>query len=148
MESVLIRNMISNDIYQITEIEKKCFSLPWSKESYESELINEHAYYECAEENGKVVGYMGMWKILDEGHITNVAVLPEYRNRGIASMLIKKMIDICICSEIKNMTLEARESNMTAINLYKKFGFFSVGKRPKYYQLPLEDAVIMWKNIY
>ncbi|MGB4440145.1 MAG: ribosomal protein S18-alanine N-acetyltransferase [Sedimentibacter sp.] len=148
MESVLIRNMNSNDIDQITEIEKKCFSLPWSKESFEGELKNEHAYYECAEENENVVGYMGMWKILDECHITNVAVLPEYRNRGIASMLIDKMIGVCKCSEIKNMTLEVRESNTTAINLYKKFGFFSVGKRPKYYQLPLEDAIIMWKNIY
>jgi len=145
---VVIRNMNSNDIDQITEIEKKCFSLPWSRVSFEGELINEHAYYECAEENENIVGYMGMWKILDECHITNVAVVPEYRNRGIASMLINKMIGVCKCSEIKNMTLEVRESNLTAINLYKKFGFFSVGKRPKYYQLPLEDAIIMWKNIY
>ncbi|MDW5298783.1 MAG: ribosomal protein S18-alanine N-acetyltransferase [Sedimentibacter sp.] len=148
MERVLIRNMKSDDIGQIIEIEKKCFSLPWSRESFEGELKNEHAYYECAEENKNIVGYMGMWKILDECHITNVAVLPEYRNRGIASMLIDKMIGVCKCSEIKNMTLEVRESNTTAINLYKKFGFFSVGKRPNYYQLPLEDAIIMWKNIY
>lgn len=147
MKSLLVRSMRYNDIGQIVEIEKKCFSLPWSRESFEGELLNEHAYYECAEDDGNVVGYMGMWKILDEGHITNVAVLPEYRNKGIATMLIDKMIAVCKCSEIYNMTLEVRESNLPAINLYKKFGFFSVGKRPKYYQMPLEDAIIMWKKI-
>lgn len=147
MKSVLVRNMKYNDIDQIVEIEKKCFSLPWSRESFESELLNEHAYYECAEENGNIIGYMGMWKILDECHITNVAVLPEHRNKGIATMLIDKMIGVCKCSEIENMTLEVRESNLPAINLYKKFGFFSVGKRPKYYQRPLEDAIIMWKKV-
>ncbi|MFA9423369.1 MAG: ribosomal protein S18-alanine N-acetyltransferase [Sedimentibacter sp.] len=147
MESVIVRSMQNEDVNQIFEVEKKCFSTPWSIESFKSELINDNAYYECAEENGQVVGYMGMWKILDEGHITNVAVLPEHRNKGIATMLIAKMIEVCKCSEIENMTLEVRESNLSALNLYKKFGFFSVGKRPKYYQVPLEDAIIMWKKV-
>lgn len=144
---VIIRGMRYDDLNQITEIEKICFSLPWSKDSFEQELKNELAYYQCAEENGKILGYMGMWKIIDECHITNVAVLPEGRNRGIASMLISKMIEICRCSEIQNMTLEVRESNLPAINLYKKFGFTSVGKRPRYYMKPMEDAIIMWKKV-
>jgi len=147
MKSVLVRSMRYNDIDQIAEIEKKCFSLPWSKKSFEQELLNEHSYYECAEENGIVVGYMGMWKILDECHITNVAVLPEYRNKGIAAMLIEKIIEVCKCSEIIGMTLEVRESNLPAINLYKKFGFYSAGKRPNYYQRPVEAAIIMWKKV-
>ena len=147
MNSVLIRGMNKDDIDQIVEIEKKCFSLPWSREAFINELKNELAYYQCAEFGGIIVGYMGMWKVIDECHITNVAVLPEYRKNKIASMLIEKMVNICKCSEIVNMTLEVRESNIAAINLYKKFGFFSVGKRPKYYQIPTEDAVIMWKKI-
>lgn len=147
MGEVIIRGMLHVDIDQIVNIEKVCFSLPWSKASFENELKNEFAYYQCAEEAGRVVGYMGMWKIIDECHITNVAVLPEYRNKQIASMLIKKMVEICKCSEISTMTLEVRVSNVPAINLYKKYGFFSVGKRPNYYVKPSEDALIMWKQI-
>lgn len=144
---VNIRGMRYEDLDQITEIEKICFSLPWSKNSFEQELKNELAYYQCAEENGKIMGYMGMWKIIDECHITNVAMLPEYRNRGIASLLISKMIEICKCSEIESMTLEVRQSNLPAISLYEKFGFVAVGKRPRYYMKPIEDAIIMWKKI-
>ncbi|MGD9568046.1 MAG: ribosomal protein S18-alanine N-acetyltransferase [Sedimentibacter sp.] len=143
----IIRGMRYDDLDQITEIEKVCFSLPWSKDSFEQELKNEMAYYQCAEENGIIMGYMGMWKIIDECHITNVAVLPEYRNSGIGSMLISKMVEICKCSEIKSMTLEVRQSNLPAISLYEKFGFMPVGKRPRYYMKPTEDAIIMWKKI-
>ncbi|WMJ76710.1 MULTISPECIES: ribosomal protein S18-alanine N-acetyltransferase [unclassified Sedimentibacter] len=144
---VVIRGMRSDDLNQITQIEKMCFSLPWSRASLEKELVNELAYYQCAEEDDKIVGYMGMWRILDECHITNVAILPEYRNRGIAGMLISKMVEICRCSEISSMTLEVRETNIPAINLYEKFGFVSVGKRPRYYSKPIEDAIIMWKKL-
>jgi ribosomal-protein-alanine N-acetyltransferase len=144
---VEIREINFNDLDEVAEIEKICFSLPWSKELLSQELLNDMAYYQCALINGKVVGYMGMWKICDEGHITNVAVLPEYRKKGIASTLISKMIEVCECSEIYNITLEARESNIEAINLYEKFGFESAGKRPNYYNKPNESAVIMWKKI-
>lgn len=147
MGEVIIRGMIHKDLDQIMHIEKQCFSLPWSKTSFENELMNELAYYQCAEESGKILGYMGMWKIIDECHITNVAVLPEHRNKGIGSMLIKKMIEICKCSEISAMTLEVRVSNIPAIKLYKKFGFIAGGKRPKYYVKPVEDALIMWRKI-
>ena len=144
---VEVRNLNFNDLDAVAEIEKICFSLPWSKEAITKELLNKLAYYQCATVNNAVVGYMGMWKICDEGHITNVAVLPEYRKKGIASMLISKMIDVCKCSEIYNVTLEARESNIEAIKLYEKFGFESAGKRPNYYQRPNESAIIMWKKI-
>lgn len=147
MNQVIIRGMKKEDIAQIIEIEKKCFSLPWSRDAFVNELKNDLAYYQVAELGEKIVGYMGMWKVIDECHITNVAVIPEYRKQNIASMLIEKMVDICVCSEIVAMTLEVRESNIPAINLYKKFGFVSAGKRPRYYQRPLEDAIIMWKKI-
>ncbi len=142
-----IRGMLPNDLDQIINIEKVCFSLPWSKASFENELKNEFAYYQCADIEGKIAGYMGMWRIIDECHITNVAVLPEYRNKGIGGMLIQKMVEICKCSEISAMTLEVRVSNIPAINLYKKFGFLPAGKRPNYYVKPLEDALIMWKKM-
>lgn len=135
------------DLDEIEEIEKLCFSIPWPKQAFAKELLNDLAYYQVAVMNNKVVGYMGMWKIIDEGHITNVAVRPEYRDKGIATKLISKMIDVCVSSEINSMTLEVRESNKIAINLYVKFGFYPVGKRPKYYQKPLEDAIIMWKKV-
>lgn len=144
---VEVRNLNFNDLDAVAEIEKICFSLPWSKEAIAKELINKLAYYQCATINDTVVGYMGMWKICDEGHVTNVAVLPEYRNNGIASMMISKMIDVCKCSEIYNVTLEVRESNIEAIKLYEKFGFESAGKRPNYYQRPNESAIIMWKKV-
>jgi len=147
MGEVIIRGMLPKDIDQIMNIERICFSLPWSKASFENELRNELAYYQVAEISGNIVAYMGMWRIIDECHITNVAVLPEYRNKGIASMLIEKMIEICRCSEISFMTLEVRVSNTPAINLYTKYGFFAVGKRPNYYIKPVEDALIMWKQI-
>lgn len=147
MGEVIIRGMLPKDLDQVVNIERICFSLPWSKKSFENELKNGNAYYQCAEESGKIAGYMGMWRIVDECHITNVAVLPECRNKGIAGRLIQKMVEICKCSEISAMTLEVRESNIPAINLYKKYGFYSVGKRPNYYSKPIEDALIMWKQV-
>ncbi|HPW99286.1 MAG TPA: ribosomal protein S18-alanine N-acetyltransferase [Sedimentibacter sp.] len=147
MGDVIVRGMLQKDIDQVMNIEKICFSMPWSKASLENELINELAYYQVAEVSGEIAAYMGMWKIIDECHITNVAVLPEYRNKGIAGMLINKMIEICKSSEISYMTLEVRISNEPAINLYKKFGFYAVGKRPNYYVKPLEDALIMWMEL-
>jgi ribosomal-protein-alanine N-acetyltransferase len=147
MGDIIIRGMLSKDLDQIITIEKVCFSTPWSKGSFENELKNEFAYYQCAEIEGKIVGYMGMWRVVDECHITNVAILPEYRKRGIAGMLIQKMVGICRSSEISAMTLEVRVSNIPAINLYKKYGFYSVGKRPNYYTRPVEDALIMWKKV-
>lgn len=144
---MIVREVKSEDLDQINKVEKTCFSLPWSREAYERELENKLAYYQCAEDNGVIMGFMGMWRILDECHITNIAVLPEYRERGVATQMLDKMIEICKCSEITQMTLEVRESNTPAINLYKKFGFAEAGKRPRYYQAPTEDAIIMWKNI-
>ena len=115
---VVIRSVRYSDLDQLTEIEKICFSLPWTKNSFEKELNNDLAYYQCAEEDGIIMGHMGMWRILDECHITNVAVLPKYRKMGIATSLINKMIEICKCSEIRAMTLEVRESNFQAWHRY------------------------------
>ncbi len=146
MGDYIIRGMLNKDIDQLMTIERICFALPWSKASLEKELTNELAYYQVVEVSGKIAAYMGMWRIIDECHITNLAVLPEYRNKGLGSMLIEKMIEICRSSEISYMTLEVRVSNEPAINLYTKYGFVAAGKRPNYYVKPVEDALIMWRK--
>lgn len=145
--SVLIRKLAFSDLNQIEVIEKSSFSVPWSIESFKNELLNDLAYYECAQFDGLVVGYMGMWKIFNEAHITNVAVLPEFRNKGIGKMLLEKMIEVCRCSEIDVMSLEVRKSNEPAKSLYRKHGFREVGTRPNYYTKPTEDAIIMVKDV-
>lgn len=145
--NVRVRDVRYNDLDDIMVVENTCFSLPWSRESFFSELSNELACYQCAQIGNVIAGYMGMWKVVDEGHITNIAVLPYYRNKGIATLLMEAMVEICICSEIKSMTLEVRESNIPAIRLYEKFEFEAVGKRPDYYRKPKEDAILMTKNI-
>jgi len=145
---VNIRKMEKEDIKAILEIEKESFSTPWSKESFELEITkNLLARYIVAEIDDKVVGYGGIWLILDEGHITNIAVKSEYRAMGIGKALVEGLIYICSTNGITNMTLEARVSNVVAISLYKKYGFIESGIRPNYYLDDNEDAIIMWKKL-
>lgn len=145
MENKLILRIAnSGDIDRIADLEQICFSDPWSRESVRGEIEDNHlALYIVAEIAGKVVGYAGIWWIVDEGHITNVAVDPEYRGKHIGEAIIATMLDVAQNEGINKFTLEVRVSNEPAINLYSKFGFESVGVRPKYYK-DNEDAMIMW----
>jgi ribosomal-protein-alanine N-acetyltransferase len=137
-----------SDLDQIMEIEKEAFTTPWSRNAFEMEITeNLLAKYIVAEVDGKVVGYAGIWLIIDEGHITNIAVKKEYQGQGIGKYLIMGLVDYCKRHSIINMTLEVRKSNIVAQNLYKKFGFKDCGIRPNYYADDHEDAVIMWKTI-
>lgn len=132
----------------MAELEKLCFSLPWSRDMLGDELINSHAVYYVAEtDDGRVVGYIGMHVVLDEGYITNVATAPDYRRQGIAALLITKLIETCRDKKLIYITLEVRESNIGAQTLYRKFGFKKIGVRANYYQKPLEDAQIMFLTI-
>ena len=147
MADVIIRQAGPADTTDIFEIEKLCFPDPWSKDSIRYELEeNEKAFYLVAEHSGKVVGYMGLWWILDEGHITNVAVRPGYRNRKIAEGILRVMLEHTIGAGILHHTLEVRRDNQPAINLYEKFGFEVDGVRKGYYQFDGEDALIMWRH--
>ena len=131
MADVIIRQAGPADTADIFEIEKLCFPDPWSMDSIRYELEeNEKAFYLVAEHSGKVVGYMGLWWILDEGHITNVAVRPGYRNRKIAEGIIRVMLEHTIGAGILHHTLEVRRDNQPAINLYEKFGFEVDGVLP------------------
>ncbi|AFK87617.1 MULTISPECIES: ribosomal protein S18-alanine N-acetyltransferase [Thermoanaerobacterium] len=143
---IKIRPMVKSDIDKVMEIEYLSFSVPWSFESFVMEVTkNRCAHYIVAEVDGKVAGYGGFWVVVDEGHITNIAVHPDFRGQGVGSAIVEGLIELAKTKGITSMTLEVRESNLVAQSLYKKYGFKPVGKRKGYYQDNNEDAVIMWK---
>ena len=146
--NVTLREMELDDLDYIMAIEKDAFTTPWSRNAFKTEITeNLLAKYIVAEVDGRVVGYGGIWLILDEGHITNIAVSKDSRGLGIGNYLVMGLIDFCKKSKIYNMTLEVRESNIIAQNLYKKYGFLDCGIRPNYYSDDHENAMIMWKTI-
>ena len=126
-------------------IENLSFKIPWSRQSLTDEIMgNKAAIYFCAVTEGKAVGYAGMWKICDEGHITNIAVHPEYRRSGAGSALMEALIAEARGRGITALTLEVRKSNYPALALYRKYGFGEGGMRKSYYADNHEDALIMW----
>ncbi len=128
-------------------IENLCFKIPWSKSAFEEELtVNQMAVYFVAVTEGKVIGYGGLWKIFDEGHITNIAVHPEFRRCGAASRIMDEILDTCNEDGIGHLTLEVRKSNLAAQKLYEKYGFRTEGVRKGYYSDTGEDAYIMWRH--
>lgn len=147
MNELTIRRAGKRDIDAIAGLEKICFAIPWSRKSIAHELTeNKIALYIVAEINGQVVGYGGMWHIIDEAHITNVAVMPEYRRKHIASAIITVMIEASVSKGIHRFTLEVRSGNQAARALYSRFGFKEAGLRKGYYEDNGEDAVIMWRD--
>jgi len=143
-DGIAFRKMDFKDIKGVAEIESRCFSLPWTASMFNEELNNPIAYYIVAVNEQKVVGYAGMWLIIDEAHITNIAVDPDYRRRNIASTMIRLLIEKAREINLKSMTLEVRSGNLQAIELYKRFGFKTEGRRKGYYRVEGEDALIMW----
>ena len=146
--TVTIRLMEERDLDAIMEVEKQCFTLPWSREAFYNELHqNRFAHYLVLEEDDNVIGYCGAWLVVDEAHITNIAVLPAYQGRGLGKVLLSSMIEECKLRAIERMTLEVRESNLVAQSLYKKLGFVEGAIRKNYYSDNQEDAIVMWVNI-
>ena len=142
------RKMTVEDIDRVFEIESQSFKTPWSKESFYTEVKeNTLATYLVLTLDDAVIGFGGMWLIMDEIHITNVAVAPEHRGQGYSKTLITDMIRYAKEKGFQHMTLEVRVSNAVAISLYEKFGFEGVGVRPKYYVDTGEDALVMWKAL-
>lgn len=142
-----IEMMNKGHIDGIMEIENESFAIPWSRSSIEKELKNNFAIYAVAIENNKVLGYGGMWHVVNEGHITNIAVHKDYRRKGIGQAIIEKFVEIAEEKEMIGLTLEVRKSNTPALELYKKNGFKLEGIRPEYYEDNKEDAYIMWKYL-
>ncbi|MEL7566080.1 MAG: ribosomal protein S18-alanine N-acetyltransferase [Dehalobacterium sp.] len=133
---------------QILEIEQVSFPTPWSKQAFLSELQqNSLAYYCVGMLNEKIIGYGGMWIIIDEAHITNVAVHPDYRGKKVGEALMLHLIAQALIKGALRMTLEVRPSNIAAQSLYQRMGFEAVGRRRGYYTDTKEDAIIMWKTL-
>ncbi|KXZ39083.1 [SSU ribosomal protein S18P]-alanine acetyltransferase [Alkalithermobacter thermoalcaliphilus JW-YL-7 = DSM 7308] len=147
MDNVVVRDLKESDIDDLVEIEKLSFSVPWTKSAFIKELSNKLAKYVVIEHNKKVIAYGGIWLIVDEGHITNIAVHPDYLGKGLGNIIVESLIEKCRENKVLSMTLEVRKSNLVAQNLYKKYGFKPVGIRPEYYSDNKEDAVIMWKDL-
>ena len=136
-----ITKMTEKDCYILAELDKKCFAVPWSEQSFLEEAKNQLATYLLAREDGKIVGYCGFWRVSGEAQVTNIAVLPEYRRRKIAKTLAEKMLEIC--AEDEQIVLEVRESNEIAISFYEKLGFERAGRRKHFYHSPIEDGITM-----
>lgn len=148
MESIIVRKMGIDDIDSVVDIEENSFSVPWTKNTFFTELTkNKLAKYCVVEVDGVVAGYGGMWLVIDEAHITNIAVHPKYRGRGVGKKIVEGLIEEGHKINISKMTLEVRRSNIVAQDLYKKYGFLLCGVRPGYYQDNDEDALIMWKDL-
>ncbi len=129
---------------QISEIEALCFSTPWSRKSFADSMANSNVItlFTATLEN-EIVGYICLFHLFEEGELLNIAVSPDYRKRGIAQKLINKMFEIFKQKDITRITLEVRESNTNAKNLYLKNGFKPIGIRKNYYTSPLENGIVM-----
>lgn len=147
MQELLIRKAEEKDALAIAELEKVCFADPWSYDSVRYDISdNKLSFYLVAETDSRVVGYVGIWLIVDEGHITNVAVDPAYRRLGIGDALIETLLEVTAEAGACRHTLEVRKSNQGAISLYRKHGFEVEGERKGYYEDNGEDALIMWRE--
>ena len=144
--NLIFRPIKKTDINRVYELETLCFRTPWSKNALESELKNDAAHYIVCETDGVVVAYAGMWAILDEAHVTNVAVAPNMRRRGLGKAIMLRLMQCALDIGAASMTLEVRTSNVAAQSLYASLGFKKAGVRRKYYSDTGEDAWILWNE--
>lgn len=141
---VLIEPMRLEDLVVVHAIERASFAAPWPANAYRSELeSNRLAHYLVARADGDIVGYGGMWLMVDEAHITTFAIHPDWRRQRIGERLLLAFLDLAIDRRAREATLEVRLSNLPARRLYEKYGFRPVGLRPRYYSDDHEDALIM-----
>ena len=143
---MMIVRMNESHVKAVAELEKLCFSDPWSENSVASELKNKLALWLVAEEEGLVAGYIGSQTCTDESDVMNVAVHPDFRRRGIAEALVNALVEELKMIGSHCLTLEVRATNVPAIALYGKLGFVEIGRRKNYYRNPREDALIMRKE--
>ncbi|HEY2475758.1 MAG TPA: ribosomal protein S18-alanine N-acetyltransferase [Candidatus Cybelea sp.] len=140
-----IEPMIANDISAVIRIERACFSTVWPSDAFYNELnTNKLAHYFVGRYGDRVVAYGGIWVVIEDSHITTLAVDPEYRRRGFGEVLLMRLIDEAMERGASWMTLEVRESNTAAQQLYRKYGFTTVTMRAGYYTDDNESALIMW----
>ncbi len=138
--------MLDEDVPAVAQIEEAVFSMPWRPDDFREMIARDNMTYLVAELNGKIIGGAGLRNILGDGEITNVAILPQHRNKGYAKELVGALLLAGEALGAKAFTLEVRISNQAAIRLYESLGFVSEGIRPGFYERPAEDALIMWKR--
>ncbi len=143
---VVVREMTLEDIDSVYDLECRSFSVPWSADSLKKEIENKLAYYIVLEDEQNIIGYGGLWGILGEGEITNIAVDENYRGKGYGHLIMETLINYSKAQEFEKLTLEVRSSNEVARKLYENHGFNKIAVRKNYYQKPIEDAIIMERN--
>lgn len=146
MEEICIRNLTAEDAEQVALVEAENFSRPWSRESFEKTVGDENAVYLVAEAGGEILGYVGMWKALDEGEITNVSVKKAAQGNGIGKLLMEALEKKGREQGVTSYFLEVRCSNEPARKLYRSCGFQELGLRKNFYEAPVEDACVMGKQ--
>ncbi|WRS26792.1 ribosomal protein S18-alanine N-acetyltransferase [Oscillospiraceae bacterium MB08-C2-2] len=144
---IRISAMSVENVEKVEELEKACFSAPWSLDSLVEELSNPMAVFRVAYLGEELAGYMGMHHIIDEGYITNIGVFPQLRRQGVARALLEDMLCYGEENDLNFLTLEVRPSNEAAIALYKAYGFEEAGRRTGYYQNPVEDALLLTRKL-
>jgi len=143
-----IREMVVEDIPAILEIDASSFTTPWTAEVYYNELTNnEYAKYFVVASPDDIVGYIGLWIVMDDAQVTNIAIKPAYRGYKIGEKLFGFALSYLMRQNVERLSLEVRESNKVAQNLYKKFGLVTGGIRKNYYKDDGEDALLMWVNL-
>jgi len=144
---LIVRPMIEGDLTRVMDIERLVYSAPWSRQVFLQDLTsNALSRYVVAERGPSIVGYAGIWIFEQVGHVTTVAVHPQQQRRGYGAALMDGLLDIGRKEGVARFTLEVRVSNRSAQELYRRYGFYAVGIRPKYYQDNKEDALIMWTD--
>jgi len=144
---VQIDAMTLDDLEGVQEVERASFPVPWPSNAFRTELTqNKNARYIVARERDRIVGYAGLWLMVDEAHITTFAVLPEHRRRRIGERMLQRLFDVADEMGAEWLTLEVRVSNIGAQRLYEKYGFRRAGVRRRYYSDNNEDALIMWTD--
>ena len=141
-----IVKMTADHVSQVAELEKICFSDPWSEKNIASELTNPLSFWLVAVEGDKVAGYVGSQSVMGESDMMNVAVHPDFRRQGVAEKLVLELVAALAKNDNHCLTLEVRASNVSAISLYEKLGFAQIGLRKNYYRNPKEDALILRKE--
>ena len=142
----MIRLMKEEDLGAVVQLEQTVFSVPWSECNLRESLLRPGFLFLVSEDEGKITGYAGLLMIAGEGDVTNIAVFPEYRGRGIGAALTKALLVEGRKRGMNAFTLEVRVGNQAAIHIYEKLGFRSEGVRKGFYEKPKEDALIMWRR--
>ncbi|WP_188207153.1 ribosomal protein S18-alanine N-acetyltransferase [Alkalibacillus aidingensis] len=147
MSEIKVRPMVIGDIEDVMVVELTSFKSPWQKQDFIFDLLkNKFSYYLVLENNQKVVGYCGVWIVVDSAQITNIAIHPDERGHKYGEYLFKETLKLAKFEGAQELTLEVRESNQVAQKMYQKFGLEVVGRREKYYK-DQEDALVMWVKL-